>query len=81
MKRDKTKRDPFAFSLGGMTAIGSFFISPAIADDLINEARDERLGRQAAAAQGEPQEDQPVTPASSNGTGLRAWLSGRRRAA
>ena len=81
MKKDKPVRDPFAFSLGGMTAIASFYISPAVADDLYNKARDERLGQQAAAVQGGPQEDQPVTPGSGNNTGLRAWLSGRRRAA
>lgn len=81
MKKDKPVRDAFAFSLGGMTATASFYISPAVADDLINRARDERRSRYSGAAEGEPQEDQPVTLASGNRTGLRAWLSGRRKAA
>lgn len=36
-------RDVFAFSLGGMTSIASFVIAPAIADDRINRAIDERI--------------------------------------
>jgi len=39
----KPARDAFAFSLGGISAVSSFFITPAVADDLINEVRDGRL--------------------------------------
>ncbi|MDJ0814506.1 MAG: hypothetical protein QNJ23_12335 [Woeseiaceae bacterium] len=37
-------RDTFAFSLRGMTATASFFITPVIGDDRINRAWDEKLG-------------------------------------
>jgi len=37
-----SKRDPFAFSLGGMTTIASFVTAPAIADDRIRQSRKER---------------------------------------
>ena len=36
-------RDTFAFSLGGMGTIAPVVLPPAIADDLINKVRDERL--------------------------------------
>lgn len=36
-------RDPFAFSLRGITATASYFIPPVIADDRINRAWDEKL--------------------------------------
>lgn len=42
-------RDRFTFSLQGMTATASFFITPVLADDRINRAWDEKLnatGRQ-----------------------------------
>ena len=39
----KPARDAFTFSLGGISAVSSFFITPAVADDLINEVRDGRL--------------------------------------
>ena len=41
--KDKRTRDKFTFSLRGMTATGSFFIPPVIADDAINKAWDEKL--------------------------------------
>lgn len=36
-------RDPFTFSLRGMTATASFFITPVLGDDRINRAWDEKL--------------------------------------
>ena len=39
-------RDAFTFSLHGMKTIASFAAAPAIAQDQINKARDERLARQ-----------------------------------
>ena len=36
-------RDRFTFSLRGMTATASFFITPVIADDTINNAWDQNL--------------------------------------
>lgn len=41
--KDHRARDAFSFSLGGITSIASFAVAPAIADDRINRARDERL--------------------------------------
>ncbi len=41
--RYREARDTFAFSLGGMTAIASFFPAQAIADDRINRIRDEHV--------------------------------------
>ena len=66
-------RDAFTFSLGGVSAITSFVAAPAIADDLINKARDERLRRQ--------QEDQPDTADELETLWGRFWLRRRRRAA
>jgi len=40
--RAKTARDPFTFSLGGLTTIASFVAAPAIADDRLNQDRDHR---------------------------------------
>ena len=40
-------RDRFTFSLRGMTATASWFITPVIADDHINRAWDEKLDRRA----------------------------------
>lgn len=48
-------RDRFTFGLRGMTATASFFITPVIADDRINKAWDEKLGR------AEPGTREPVT--------------------
>ena len=39
-------RDAFTFSLHGMKTIASFAAAPAIAQDQINKARDERLARE-----------------------------------
>ena len=36
-------RDRFTFSLRGMTATASFFITPVVADDRINKAWDEKF--------------------------------------
>ncbi len=69
----KPARDAFAFSLGGISAITSFVAAPAIADDLINKARDERLRRL--------QEDQPDTARELAGVWGRFWLRRRRRKA
>ena len=66
-------RDAFTFSLGGVSAITSFVAAPAIADDLINKARDERLRRR--------QEDQPDTADELETLWGRFWLRRRRRAA
>jgi hypothetical protein len=38
-------RDRFTFSLRGMTATASWFITPVLADDRINRAWDEKLDR------------------------------------
>ena len=46
-------RDRFTFSLRGMTATASFFITPVVADDRINRAWDEKLSRKSA----DPAED------------------------
>lgn len=43
-----SKRDPFAFSLGGFTAIGWALAPRAIADDRINAAYDARRRRAAS---------------------------------
>ena len=52
-KKANSGRDAFTFSLRGIRTIASFAPAPAIADDRINRAIDERLA-------GEP-EDQPKT--------------------
>lgn len=46
----KFLRDPFTFSLRGMTATASFFITPVIGDDRINRAWDEKLSARGRAA-------------------------------
>ena len=69
----KPARDAFMFSLGGISAMSSFYIAPAIADDLINKARDERLSRL--------QEDQPDTARELDNSWGRFWLFRRRRRA
>ncbi len=69
----KPARDAFMFSLGGSSAISSFVIAPAIADDLINKVRDERLSRL--------QEDQPDTARELAPSWGRFWLFRRRRRA
>jgi hypothetical protein len=43
--RAKPARDAFTFSLGGMAAIRSFVIAPAVADDRINRVWDGRFRR------------------------------------
>ena len=43
-------RDRFTFSLRGMTATASFFITPVVADDRINKAWDEKFQEKAREA-------------------------------
>jgi hypothetical protein len=40
-------RDRFTFGLRGMTATASYFITPVLADDRINQAWDKKLGGKA----------------------------------
>ena len=42
-EKAKSGRDAFTFSLHGMTTIASFTIAPAVAEDRINKAWDERF--------------------------------------
>jgi hypothetical protein len=42
-EKARSGRDAFTFSLQGMTTIASFTAAPAIAEDQINKAWDERL--------------------------------------
>ena len=42
-EKGKKARDAFSFSLGGMTAVSSFFAAPAIDGDRINAIRDAHL--------------------------------------
>ena len=42
-EKAKPARDAFSFSLGGMTTIASFVAAPAIADDRLNQVRDQRV--------------------------------------
>ena len=42
-EKAKSGRDAFTFSLHGLTTIASFTFAPAIAQDQINKAWDERL--------------------------------------
>jgi len=72
-KKAKPARDAFTFSLGGISAISSFVAAPAISDDLINKARDDRLNRL--------QEDQPDTTRELETSWGRYWLFRRRRGA
>ena len=70
--KNTTKRDTYAFSLGGMSAKSSFILTPAIAHDRIARAMDEKLGQH--------QDDQPDS-ARELGSWGRFWLRARRRAA
>ena len=56
-RKNTPERDAFAFSLGGMTTITSVVIAPAVADDRINKALDERMNKTDA----EPDADQIMT--------------------
>lgn len=71
-KRNKA-RDAFTFSLGGMTAKIPFVLTPAVADDRINQVRDGRLGL--------GQEDQPDTAREIENVLAYYFAPGRRRAA
>ena len=42
-KKAESGRDAFTFSLHGLTTIASFIFAPAVAQDRINKAWDERL--------------------------------------
>jgi len=72
-EKAKPARDAFTFSLGGISAKTSFVAAPAIANDLINRARDERQSR--------TQEDQPDTARELASFWGRFWLFRRRRQA
>lgn len=45
IEKARSGRDAFAFSLKGMTTIASFTIAPAVADDCLNRAWSEKLGK------------------------------------
>ena len=47
----KTTRNPFAFSLGGLTTIASFVAAPAIDADRLNRASDARQSQQRCGAE------------------------------
>lgn len=52
-RKVSSKRNPFAFSLGGFTAIGWALAPQAIADDRINQAYDARMRQAASNRSGE----------------------------
>lgn len=64
-KKDKTARDAFTLSLGGMTTITSFAAAPAIAHDRLRQVHVDR-------------DKKPTTVAIPTGFG-RLWFSGFRR--
>lgn len=66
-------RDRFTFSLGGMAAISSHALAPAVAADEINKAWDERLRREPI--------DQPDTAREIEAVLARYFAPGRRQAA
>ncbi|MDH3611635.1 MAG: hypothetical protein OEU90_05390 [Gammaproteobacteria bacterium] len=72
-EKTKPARDPFTFSLGGISTISSFVATPAIAHDQLNKALDKRLSQ--------IQEDQPDTAREIGKSWGRFWLLRRRRAA
>jgi hypothetical protein len=72
-KKAESGRDAFTFSLRGMTTIASFAVAPAIANDRINKAWDERLSQ--------VQEDQPSTAREIENALGRYFAPGRRQAA
>jgi len=72
-EKAKPARDAFKFSLQGMTTVASFTAAPAIADDRLNKAWDERLGR--------AQEDHPDTVRLIEDVLARYFAPGRCRAA
>ena len=43
-EKAKSGRDAFTFSLGGMTTIASFTVAPAVDQNRLNQAIDQRLG-------------------------------------
>ena len=51
-KKAGYRRDPFTFSLGGLTAIASFFPAPAVAHDSIRASRGDRPRSAAGAKTG-----------------------------
>ncbi len=64
-KKANKALDAFSFSLGGMRTASSFVIAPAIANDRINEVRDEHVRR----------------ARESRDENSRGWLEGRPEAA
>jgi hypothetical protein len=71
--KDKSVRDAYTFSLGGMRTITSFTTAPAVADDRFRQIRESQSS--------DIQEDQPLPPTIQPGLKGRFWLSSRRRAA
>ncbi len=58
MSQKNYLRDRFTFSLRGMTATASYFITPVLADDRINRAWDQKLsGRTHQTGASEPEKD------------------------
>ena len=54
-ERDKTARNSFAFSLGGLTTIASFVAAPSVDAERLNRTRDERQNQlRGAPASGKP---------------------------
>ncbi len=72
-RESRSTRDPFTFSLGGLSAKSSFVLTPAIADDRIRKACVERPGGL--------KEDQPDTDTETKFVWGRFWLRALRRAA
>jgi len=72
-KKAVPRHDAFTLSLGGLTTIASFVIAPAIADNRINKALDERRKHS--------QENQPDNARKIKSTWGRFWLRRRRQVA
>ncbi|NGP54431.1 hypothetical protein [Thioalkalivibrio sp. XN8] len=64
-QKARTARDPFAFSLGGLTAIAAFVPPPVVASDRIRTRRQRHAGRPSpASAQGTPEADKDCVSAA-----------------
>ena len=74
-KFDK-ERDPYSFSLRGISTIASFVAPTAIAIDRMNRARDEQL---AETADGAPDSDEQSSVAEDKPVFGRFWLRIARR--
>ena len=54
----RNKRDPFTFSLGGLTTVASFFPAPAVPDDQFRQSltrRERRAAQERTAARCQPE--------------------------